>query len=220
MIEDVQLKVCGITSLADAAAAAACGADFLGFNFYPPSPRYVSPESYAAMAGRLPACRRVAILVEPTIEELRAQEAAGFGRFQIHFRTADAEAQVAAWGEAVGHERLWLAPKLPPGTSVPETLLPLADAFLVDGYKSDLFGGTGQTSDWTQFRRLREAHPKKTWILSGGLSPANIGQALAESGARFVDVNSGVESAPGVKDSAKLKALVTAIRNGLTSGRR
>ena len=72
--------------------------------------------------------------------------------------------------------------------------------------------GTGRTGDWGKFRRHREAHPTHAWILSGGLNPANIGEALVETGARSVDVNSGVESAPGVKDPAKLRAFAEALR--------
>lgn len=216
MIDGVQLKVCGITSLVDAEWADKCGADYLGINLYPGSPRYVTAAHYAAMAERLPERRRVAVSVEPTVDELKAQDAAGFDRFQIHFRLEGWEAKAAAWGDAVGKNRLWLAPKLPPGTALPESLLALAQTFMLDGYRSDRFGGTGQTSDWEEFRRLRETHPDKTWLLAGGLDPANIGRALAETGARFVDVNSGVESAPGVKDLEKLKAFVAAIHRSRT----
>ena len=75
-----------------------------------------------------------------------------------------------------------------------------------------VFGGTGQTGDWAKFADHQQANPKRTWILSGGLNPENIGEALRASGARFVDVNSGVESAPGVKDREKLQRLVARLR--------
>jgi phosphoribosylanthranilate isomerase len=81
----------------------------------------------------------------------------------------------------------------------------------MDTFDPALFGGTGRTGDWPKFRRHRERNPERTWILSGGLNPGNVGEALAGSGARFVDVNSGVESAPGVKDHARLKAFIVAV---------
>jgi phosphoribosylanthranilate isomerase len=109
-------------------------------------------------------------------------------------------------------DKLWLAPKLPPGKVVSEALLPLAGTFLLDTFQREGFGGSGRTGDWKSFASHRQSHPSKTWILAGGLSPDNIGPALAESGARFVDVNTGVESAPGVKDHSKLKAFVLALR--------
>jgi phosphoribosylanthranilate isomerase len=93
-----------------------------------------------------------------------------------------------------------------------DALLPLANVFLLDNFSPDKFGGTGLTGDWAKFARHQRAHPDKAWVLSGGLSPDNIAQAVSESGARWVDANSGVESAPGVKDHAKLKAFADAVR--------
>jgi phosphoribosylanthranilate isomerase len=116
-------------------------------------------------------------------------------------------AAVAAWIKVVGRPRLWLAPRLPPETDLPPALLPLAETFLFDAFHAEKFGGSGKTADWTKFRRHREAHPGKTWILAGGLNPENIAVGLAATGARFVDVNSGVEAFPGVKDPDKLAAL-------------
>jgi phosphoribosylanthranilate isomerase len=98
---------------------------------------------------------------------------------------------------------------------LPGALLPLAETFLLDSFRPDGFGGSGRTGDWKIYSQHRQLHPGKTWILAGGLSPENIGSALAESGARFVDVNSGVETAPGVKDHSKLKAFVEAIHRAL-----
>jgi phosphoribosylanthranilate isomerase len=90
--------------------------------------------------------------------------------------------------------------------------LPLAETFLLDTFHAEKFGGTGRTGDWEKFARHQQAHPQKTWILSGGLNPENIGEALRRSGARFVDVNSGVESAPGAKDHAKIELFVAALQ--------
>jgi phosphoribosylanthranilate isomerase len=212
MINGIQLKVCGITSVADAQAAAKVGADFLGFNFYPKSPRFLSVERYQAMAGRLPAVKKVAVCVEPTPVDLARLAALGFDFFQVHFKADELLPHLVSWIEAVGQDRLWLAPKLPADADVKPAWLKLAETFLLDTYHADKFGGTGRTGDWAKFKRYQAIHRQKTWILSGGLNPENIAAALAASGARFVDVNSGVESSPGVKDRAKLKALAAALK--------
>ena len=89
--------------------------------------------------------------------------------------------------------------------------LPLAATFLLDTFHAAGFGGSGKTGDWAKFARYRETYPQHTWILAGGLSPDNVAEAVAQSGAFFVDVNSGVETSPGVKDHAKLRALGEAL---------
>jgi phosphoribosylanthranilate isomerase len=216
MIDGIQIKVCGLTSLVDADFADACGVDYLGFNLYPKSPRYVSLAQYRSMAKRVPERHKVAVAVEPAPGELPAMRDAGFDFFQVHFRHDIPEATIEGWSREVGEKALWLAPKLPPASDVPASWLGLARTVLLDTFDPSLFGGTGRVGDWPKFKRHRESHPRTTWILSGGLSPENIGGALAGSGARFVDVNSGVESAPGVKDREKLKAFVVAVHNSAT----
>lgn len=213
MINGVRLKVCGITSLVDADAADAVGADCLGFIFHAKSPRNVALAQYAAMNDRLPPRKRVAVCVEPSAAELTALDKLGFDYFQIHFGTETPLAAITTWSQLAGRSRLWLAPKLPPGQDVKPEWLPFADTFLLDTFHADKFGGTGETGDWPKFKRHREANPGKTWILSGGLTPENIAAAVTATGAKFVDVNSGVEQAPGIKSPAKLQALVLALHN-------
>jgi phosphoribosylanthranilate isomerase len=82
----------------------------------------------------------------------------------------------------------------------------------MDTYHPTGFGGSGRTGDWAYFARLRTEHTTHQWILAGGISPENVAAALRQSEARSIDVNSGVESAPGVKDAGKLTALASAIR--------
>lgn len=212
MIDGIGFKVCGLTSLEDVQAADRCGADYLGFNLYPKSPRYFSLAQFAALAPKVSPQKRMAVMVEPTAHELAAAQTAGFDFFQIHFRHDFAPEAVAVWSAAIGAESLWLAPKLPPGIDLPPALLPYAQSFLLDSFQANVFGGTGRTGDWPKFARHQQEHPDKTWVLSGGLNPDNIGEALRQSGARFVDVNSGVESAPGVKDHAKLERFVAQLR--------
>jgi len=204
MINGIRLKVCGLTSLVDAEMAARAGADYLGFVLYAKSPRSVTLEQYRAMAPRLPDRRRVAVTVDPTVAELREITAAGFDLVQVHFDGKRFPDAVAAWAGEGGTEHLWLAPRLPPESDIPAAVLALAGTFLFDAYVADRFGGSGKTADWTKFRRHCEAHPEKTWILAGGLGPDNVDVALKATGARFVDVNSGVEASPGVKDQVKL----------------
>lgn len=218
MIDGIRIKVCGITSLVDAEFADKCGADYLGFILYPKSPRFIALAQYRAVVARLNGRQKVAVSVEPSLDELARWRDAGFDRFQIHFRPETPLATVAGWSEAVGVERLWLAPKLPPGADIDSAWLPLAEHFLMDTFHAGGFGGSGQTGDWAKFARHQAAHPEKTWILAGGLTPENIVEALRGSEARFVDVNSGVEAAPGVKDFAKLKRFVVRVHEARVGG--
>jgi phosphoribosylanthranilate isomerase len=212
MIEGISIKVCGLTRLADAESAAAGGADFLGFNFYRQSPREIPLARYRAMKGHLPKIPKVAIAVEPSAAELQSLADEGLDHFQVHFRHDIPVAEIEGWARAVGPSRLWLAPKLPPSVDVPRGLIPLARVVLLDTFDKALFGGTGRTGDWPKFRKHLKGHPGITWVLSGGLNAENVAAALMETGARFVDVNSGIESSPGIKDAARLAAFADAVR--------
>jgi phosphoribosylanthranilate isomerase len=163
------------------------------------------------MAAQLPPTRKVAVLVEADPARLERLLPFGFDAYQLHFR-ADAETTaLTAWQQTVGRERLWLAPQLAPDAELHPEWLALADTFLCDTFHPGKFGGTGRTGNWPQFRRQAEAHPEKTWILAGGLTPDNLNAAIEATDALFVDVNSGVESAPGIKDPEKLFALWRAL---------
>ncbi len=213
MIDGIRFKVCGLTSLVDADFADRCGADYLGFIFYPESPRHISLVQFRAMQPQLPPRKKVAVSVMPTVDELGALADAGADFFQVHFPHDTPVETIRAWSQTVGSARLWLAPRLPPHIDVAGAWLPLAGTFLHDKFHSEKFGGTSEASDWEKFVRQRRKHPQKTWILSGGLGPDNIGAALEKTGAKFIDVNSGVESAPGVKDTTKLKKFVVALHH-------
>lgn len=215
MIDGIWLKICGLTSLADAAFAERRGADYLGFNLYPGSPRHVTLVDFHAIRERLPDGKSVVVSVSPTAGELREFKMAGADLFQVHFPEGTPLDTVREWLEVAGPDRLWLAPRLAPESDVPEPLLSLAGAFLMDTFSPVQFGGTGVAGDWSKFARHQRAHPRKTWILSGGLGPDNIAAALAQSGASWVDVNSGVESAPGRKDRAKIEELVAGIKRAV-----
>lgn len=212
MINGIALKVCGITRAEDAVAATEIGAGWLGFIFYPPSPRNVTAVQFDAMRAKLPAVKKVAVCVEPAPADLAQLAALGFDAFQVHFAHTTPVHRIAAWAETVGSIRLWLAPKLPPGEDVKPEWLPFAPTFLLDTFHADKFGGTGLTGDWAKFSRHQTTHPDKTWILSGGLNPDNIAVAVTATGARFVDINSGVEASAGRKDRAKLLSLAQSLR--------
>ncbi len=211
MIAGIRIKVCGLTTLAGVRFAHASGADYIGFNLYPKSPRFIPLAEAVQLIAQLPDLKTVAVMVSPTVEELAAANTAGFDFFQIHFPIDTPVAAVAAWVVEVGRARLWLAPKLPVEQDLPASLLSLADTFLFDTFHAQGFGGSGRTGDWGKFLRHQQSHPEKTWILAGGLNPENVGAAIRQSGAAFLDVNSGVESAPGVKDQGKLRQLAEAL---------
>jgi phosphoribosylanthranilate isomerase len=213
MINGIQVKVCGLTSLADAEAADAEGADYLGFILYPKSPRYISLDRFKSLSAHLPNREKVAVMVEPSAEELISAREAGFDRVQLHFPNETAFFQVVQWGETIPREMIWLAPRVPPGKELDPAFAPLAETILVDTYSPDVLGGSGQTGDWERFAALRNKFRRVQWILSGGLNPDNIAAAIAATGARVVDVNSGVEAAPGVKDHARLRVFFDALRN-------
>jgi phosphoribosylanthranilate isomerase len=168
-------------------------------------------EQWKSMLPNLPDRKKVAVSVVPRVDELKAMVDAGFDLFQIHFPPETPVDMVEAWSNVVDAARLWIAPKLPPGEPFRAELLPFAGSVLWDAFAKDKFGGTGHTSDWAAFRTERESHQGRNWILAGGLSPDNISAALAATGAKIVDVNSGVETSPGIKNPDKLRAFFEAI---------
>ena len=212
MVNGIYVKVCGLTSVADAKAASDCGADYLGFILYPKSPRYVSLEAFRAMLPALPALKKVAVVVYSCPDDLEQANDAGFDYIQLHFSNETPFFEAAMWTDIIVPERLWLAPRVPPGKDLDLAFVPLADTFLLDSYHPTKMGGSGETGDWSAFARLRDKFRKVSWVLAGGLSPENIAAAVAASGARTVDVTSGVEASPGVKDHAKLGAFFEALK--------
>ncbi|MBT5903579.1 MAG: phosphoribosylanthranilate isomerase [Opitutaceae bacterium] len=208
----MRIKFCGLTSLVDAIHADKLGADYLGFILHPKSPRYITLRDFKNFASNLPEGRKnVAVMVAPDAADLAAARDVGFDRFQLHY-PADIElSRLVEWQELVGGERIWLAPRRPPETAFNPRWLEYGTTVLIDTYAADKFGGSGKIGNWAEFKELQALSSEHTWVLSGGLSPNNIAESLAESGARFLDINSGVETAPGLKDHAKMNAIVLAI---------
>jgi phosphoribosylanthranilate isomerase len=212
MSEALQIKICGLTCPTDVARVVELGADYCGFIVYAPSPRGISFEKAKELAVHAPAGGRVLVDVEPSAESLRQYAAGDFDYFQLHTSTSVSEQLLKDWSSVVGVERLWLAPRLKPGEAFSEHFLPYAQTFLVDTYSANQVGGTGKTGDWGSFARWKAQYADKQWILAGGLNPENVVEALAQTGADHLDINSGVESEPGIKDHAKLKAVLMQIR--------
>ncbi|MFQ5739040.1 MAG: N-(5'-phosphoribosyl)anthranilate isomerase [Acidobacteriota bacterium] len=180
------VKVCGITNLDDAQRAIELGADALGFNFYPPSPRYISPSESTRIINRLPLqVLMVGVFVGfptgPICEELRA--------LQLHGLHSESEIKAST-------RRVFVA-----------TSPTRIDDFPNYEIVIDTSWGSGKKADW---KGLREVC--RPFILSGGLTPENVGEAIQELHPAGVDVCSGVESAPGRKDPHRLKRFLEAVR--------
>lgn len=209
----MQIKICGIKTLGDALAAIDAGADLLGFNFYPPSPRFITPQGCTRLISRLQNhglnVSGVGVFVnEPAANINRILEDCGLDAAQLSgdeppealhalgdraFKALRAMDQEIALQQAALYAR--------PGRS---------PALLVDAFHPGLYGGTGQPGNWELARQLAARYPL---LLAGGLHPGNVAQASNRVRPWGVDVASGVESTPGIKDIHKMQAFVQAVRN-------
>jgi phosphoribosylanthranilate isomerase len=218
MMADLKVKVCGLTRLCDVALLTELGADYFGCILYPKSPRYLEVSRRADFMQAAPSGRRVAVDVNPSNDSLRAYVQEGFDFFQLHTAIDCPPQQLEQWAELVGGpDRLWLAPILPPDRELPDSFVQLGARILLDTYQKNQVGGTGKTNDWGRFRRLQQRYSQVDWILAGGLSPDNLLAAIQQAGASHVDVNSGVESAPGIKDPALLRDLFQRVKEVRTA---
>jgi phosphoribosylanthranilate isomerase len=218
MMADLKVKVCGLTRLSDVALLTELGADYFGCILYPKSPRYLEVSRRADFMQAAPSGRRVAVDVNPSNDSLRAYVQEGFDFFQLHTAIDCPPQQLEQWAELVGGpDRLWLAPILPPDRELPDSFVQLGARILLDTYQKNQVGGTGKTNDWGRFRRLQQRYSQVDWILAGGLSPDNLPAAIPQAGASHVDVNSGVESAPGIKDPALLRDLFQRVKEVRTA---
>nr|WP_302474448.1 phosphoribosylanthranilate isomerase [Roseococcus sp. MDT2-1-1] len=202
------VKICG---LRDAEALdAAREADFVGFVFYPASPRALSPEQAIALAAVAPAGpKRVGLFVDAP-DALIAAALPALDVLQLHGE--ESPSRVAEIRSLFGKPVMKAI-----GIGSEADLCSIADyalvsdCLLLDAKPAALPGGNGTRFDWSLPRRVAIPRP---WLLAGGLDPANVAAALAESGAPGVDVSSGVEASRGVKDPALVSAFVKAARGG------
>ncbi len=212
MNQDVDIKICGMTREEDVDLALSLGANFIGFIVYPQSPRGITLERAVELAARVPEGQRVVVDVETAPDDLLRYRDAGFDRFQIHASLPIDEQRLARWSEIVWCDRLWLAPRVAPRDVFPESALEYTDTVVLDTYSKDQVGGTGHTGDFERFASLKQQFEDTQWMLAGGLSPSNVLDAIERSTATRVDVNSGVESAPGIKNPEKLRELFRVLR--------
>lgn len=206
------VKICGLKDEAGIAAAVKGGAAYLGFIFFPKSPRHIEPERAQAIARAAGEAQTVAVMVDPRDEEIEAvrrtlapdwiqlhgsetpvrtgqvRGAAKKGVIKVIGVSRSADLAAAASYESIA-DMLMFEAKPPAGADRP--------------------GGNGQAFDWKILDGQRFNRP---WLLSGGLDPSNVVRAIGESGAPAVDVSSGVESAPGIKDPERIAAFLAAVR--------
>ena len=202
-----RVKVCGITNLEDALAALDAGADMLGLNFYPRSPRYVTPEAARRVVERLPpGVECVGVFVNedtPACVERIAREA-GVGAVQLH--GAETPEFCGGLNGLTTIKALRVGPDFTPETAAGYR----TDAVLLDAYVAGEWGGTGHTFDWALARRTREAVPRL--FLAGGLNPDNAASAVAAVRPYAVDVCSGVETSPGRKSEQLMRRFIERVK--------
>ena len=203
----IQIKICGVTNADDARACVELGADMIGFNFYPASPRYVEPPIVRRIVEALPArtCA-IGVFVDAEPAEIRnVAKIAGIRCVQLHGDTTP------EWCSDLSREFRVICALSTDTRFEPEhaAAFPNCDV-LVDAYHPELRGGTGHTCDWSAARAAM--HYTHFLILSGGLNAENVGSAIAAVMPDAVDVCSGIESAPGVKDHRALKQFISAVR--------
>lgn len=208
-----RIKVCGVTSPAEARRCVELGADYVGVIVYADSPRHVPKERIPDILAEIPGGRRVMVDVNTATDELERYGDLGFDFFQIHFDLDAPLASLAGWSGIVGSDSLWLAPRIPPNEPFPQVILSFADTIVLDSYSPKAFGGTGEVGGWQRFSDWKTLYQHKRFVLAGGLAPENITAALQATGADLIDVNSGVELSPGRKDFARLERLMTLVRN-------
>jgi phosphoribosylanthranilate isomerase len=209
----VKVKICGITNLEDAQAAIEAGADLLGFNFYPKSPRYVASGTARSIVAHIRSGRQcptlVGVFVNSPLDEIRSiMRDVDLDLAQLH---GDEPVTVVEQLGGRGFKALRPA-SLEDATAAAEWYAPYGPnmpVLLIDAYHKEQYGGTGHTADWSIATRIAQAYPI---LLAGGLTPDNVAEAIRQVKPWGVDVASGVECSPGKKDVARLRAFVQCAR--------
>lgn len=203
-----RVKICGITNVEDAHAAADVGADALGFNFVPGTPRYIEPQVAERIISHLPPfITTVGVFADASPEAIsQVVRACGLNVVQLHgsetpkyCNDVGARCRVPLLKAFRVKDRDSLSP-------IPKYKV---SAYLLDTYVKGKKGGTGETFNWDL---AKEAKAYGKIIIAGGLTPENVAQAIQQVRPYAVDVSSGVESSPGKKDHAKIKAFIENVR--------
>lgn len=224
-----QIKICGITRIQDALSAVAAGADAIGLNFFEGSKRFISAEnarkiseqireSESKQAFDLPTRKvmRVGVFVNHTPDEILATtNSVGLDAVQLHgdepsdfVERLQAMRVIRAVRFRGEEDPAWVQ-------ATEEARAGQLAGILIDAFHPDVYGGSGKVVDWQRVAKLQEIVKGTPLILAGGLTPSNVAQAVAESGLRAVDVASGVEVVPGIKDEELIKQFVERVRVGL-----
>jgi phosphoribosylanthranilate isomerase len=204
------VKICGIRDPVAFDTAVEAGADWIGFNFFPPSPRFVTPATAATLSARMAGGPlRVGLFVDPT----EAMIAAALASVRLDIlQIYGAIDRLAAIKQRFGLP-IWRAAGIGIAADLPTAALG-ADRLLLEAKPpagADRPGGNATLFDWGLLRGWTAPAP---WILAGGLTPENVAIAIRQTGARAVDVSSGVESRKGVKDPALIRAFIHAAKDG------
>jgi phosphoribosylanthranilate isomerase len=202
-----QVKICGITRVEDGLEIAELGVDALGFVFFPKSPRNVSDETAKDIIRQLPAAvDKVGVFVNASFSEIMKKvETCGLTGVQLHGKEAP-DLVTRLVSKKILVVKALFSGKEP---SMTEVLTYTASAYLVECGKGVLPGGNALTWNWSKARDLSRRHPL---ILAGGLTPENVGRAISDAAPHAVDVSSGVEMEPGIKDAGKVKAFLEAVK--------
>ncbi len=209
----VAVKICGLNTAETIAAAVEGGAAYLGFNFYPSSPRAVTPETAACLAAAVPAnVAKVALVVDAEDRLLdEIAEALSPDIFQLHGReTPERAAAIKARNGRRVMKALSIATEA--DVAAARAYEGVADLLMFDAKPppGGLPGGNGLPFDW---RLLKDARWSVPWMLAGGLTPDNVAEAIRSTGATRIDVSSGVEDRPGVKSPEKIRRFLAAARS-------
>ncbi len=201
-----KIKICGIKTVEDALAAIDVGADLIGFNFYPKSPRYIDVgtcRDIMSVMRRYGNITYVGVFVNSLVEEIRATiETCGLSLAQLH---GDETPKMLSALDGKAFKAFRGIP-----ADVNEFARSESPALLVDAVVKGVYGGSGVTADWNGATELAKKYPL---LLAGGLTPENVAEAIRQVKPWGVDVASGVESTPGEKDASKMEAFVRAVQS-------
>ena len=210
----LQTKICGVSTPEAVRAAVDGGAAFLGFMFFPKSPRNIDPEAAARLAppARARGVKIVAVAVDPPDNEIDAIMA-GLAPDLIQLHGKEPPARVREIGERTGRGIIKVVPVSEASDlTAAKAYEPLVEHLMFETKPpkdADRPGGLGVAFDWSLLKGRRFERP---WFLAGGLNPWNVAEAVAVSGAPMLDVSSGVERGPGLKDPALIQAFLDAVR--------
>jgi len=208
----VQVKICGLSEPDTLRTAARAGSDWIGFVFFEKSPRHVTLAAAESLLLSVGSAIPVALLVDPSDAFVREAGRVGFQILQLHGQ--ETPERVSQIKQLSGAREVWKAAGIASEADLAslEAYVGHADRLLLD-YKppemSDIPGGAGHAFDWSLLKNWAAPLP---WILAGGLTPENIAEAITATGARAVDVSSGVERKRGLKDAEKIQKFIDAAK--------